>query len=152
MVLHLSVEARGANDAHLFVAVRKFAEGREVGFEGSYGFPRDTVTKGWLKASLRRLAAGPAEVWRPVHPYDAPEPLRPGEAVPVATELLPSATRFRRGDVLRLDVQGRWFFHRNPLRGQFPAAYQASPPGTVLLHCGGATAAHLLVPVIPAAT
>lgn len=86
-----------------------------------------------------------------MHPFDTFEPLQPGQVVPVEIELLPSATIFRRGDVLRLDVQGRWFFHRDPLRGQFPAAYQPSPPGAVVLHVGGGYDAHLLVPGIPAA-
>ena len=77
--------------------------------------------------------------------------MRAGEIVPVEIELLPSATVFRRGEVLRLDVQGRWFFSRNPLVGQFPTAYEASRPGVAVLHCGGAYDARLLVPVIPAA-
>jgi predicted acyl esterase len=41
--------------------------------------------------------------------------------------LLPSATFFRRGEQLRLVVQGRWFSIRNPLFGQFPAAYERGP-------------------------
>lgn len=151
MALRLHVKARGADDIHLFIAVRLFRHGREVTFEGSYGFPYDVVTKGWLKASLRRLDAAHSASWRPEHPYDAPEPLQPGEVVPVTIELLPSAAHLRRGEMLRLDVQGRWFFRRNPLCGQFPAAYQASPSGTVVLHYGGAADAHVLVPVVPAA-
>jgi predicted acyl esterase len=149
MKLRLHVEVRGADDVHLFVAVRKLRHGAEVPFEGSYGFPFDTVTKGWLKASLRRLDESRSEAWRPVHTFDRSEPLRPGQVVPVEIELLPSATRFRRGDALRLDVQGRWFFSRNPFRGQFPVAYEPSPSGVVALHCGGRFDAHLLVPAIP---
>ena len=144
MKLRLHVEVQGADDAYLFAGVRKFRGGHEVGFEGSYGFPYDVVSKGWLKAS-HRLDAERSEPWRPVHPHDVPEPLPPGEIVPVDIELLPSATLFRAGEVLRLDVQGRWFFPRNPLRGQFPAAYEPSPPATAVLHCGGPHDAHLLV-------
>jgi len=64
---------------------------------------------------------------------------------------MPSSTLFRRGDVLRLDVKGRWLFPRDPLRGQFPAAYKPSPAGTAVLHCGGPFDARLLVPLISAA-
>lgn len=55
MKLRLYLEVQGADDVHLFAGVRKFRGGRHVGFEGSYGFPSDMVTKGWLKASMRRL-------------------------------------------------------------------------------------------------
>lgn len=148
MKLRLHVEVRGADDFFLFAAVRKIRDGAEVGFEGSYGFPFDTVTKGWLKASHRRLDERGSEPWRPVHTHDAVELLRPGQIVPIEIELLPSATVFQRGDVLRLDVQGRWFFPRDPLRGQFPAMYESSPAGTAVLHLGGDHDAYLLAPVI----
>jgi predicted acyl esterase len=151
MKLRLHVEVRNADDVYLFTAVRKLQDGEEVTFEGSYGFPFDTVAKGWLKASHRRLDEGRSEPWRPVHPHDVSEPLAPRQVVPAEIELLPSSTRFRRGEVLRLDVQGRWFFPRDPFRGQFPAAYEPSPPGTAVLRCGGAYDAHLLAPVIAAA-
>lgn len=151
MKLRLHVEVRGADDVYVFVGVRKLHNGRAVGFEGSYGFTRDLVTRGWLKASQRRLNERRSQPWLPVHTYDVREPLRPGEVVPVEVELLPSATFFRRGDVLELDIQGRYFFSRNPLFGQLLAAYEPSPPATAVLHCGGAHDAHLLVPVIPSA-
>jgi predicted acyl esterase len=147
MALRLHVQVQGADDVSLFAGVRKLRNGRHVGFEGSYGFTRDMVTHGMQKASLRRLDATRSEPFRPVHPFTDPEPLRNGEVVPVEIELLPSATRFRRGDVLRLDVQGRWFFRRNPLRGQFPAAYEPSAPATVCLHLGGGYDARLVVPM-----
>lgn len=149
MKLCLHVEARGADDLVLFAGVRKLREGREIVFEGSYGFGRDLVTRGWLKVSHRRLDEARSEPWQPWLRHDQAQKLAPGEVVPVEIELLPSATLFRKGDVLRLDVQGRYFYKRNPLVGQFPAAYEASPPATAVLHLGGAHDAHLLVPMIP---
>ena len=142
------VEVRGADDVHLFVGVRKLRGGRHVVFEGSYGFGYYMVTRGWLKVSLRRLGEEHPEPWRPVHPYDTREPLRAGEVVPVEIELRLSSTLFRRGEVLRLDVQGHQFFRTNPLFGQFPAGYKRSPGGTGVLHCSGEWDPHLLVPVI----
>jgi predicted acyl esterase len=67
----------------------------------------------------------------------------------VDISLLPSATLFRKGEQLRLVVQGRWFSARNPLLGQFPAAYERGPRGSCVLHCGGEHGARLRVPVIP---
>ena len=149
MALRLFVEARGAEDVYLFVGVQKLRAGRVVPFEGSYGYGFDRVTTGWLKASLRKLNSTRSTPWRPVHTYDEFQPLKPSEVVPVDISLSPSATFFRRGDQLRLDVQGRWFSIRNPLFGQFPAAYEAGPRGSCVLHCGGEHGARLRIPLIP---
>jgi uncharacterized protein len=88
-------------------------------------------------ASHRVLDPLLSEPWWPVHTDEAEQRLVPGEIVSVDLALLPSATRFRRGDVLRLDLQGHWFFPHDPIRGQFPAGYEPSPPGICVLHCGG---------------
>ncbi len=146
MKLRLFVELVGANDAHLFVAVRKIANGRNIVFEGSFGFGYDVVSRGWLRVALRRVDAASSEPYRPVLPFDHEEPLKPGEIAAVDIELLPSATLFRRGETLCLDVQGHWFWRRNALFGTFPGDYAPSAPGTVVLHTGAEHAAHLLVP------
>jgi len=83
----------------------------------------------------------------PVSRHDVAEPLPPGEIVPLDVELLPSATFFRAGDVLRLDVQARPLFTRNILLGQFPADYARSSSATVLLHVGRRHEAYLVVPL-----
>jgi uncharacterized protein len=149
MALRLFVEVRGAEDAYLFVGVQKLRTGHVVPFEGSYGYGFDRVSTGWLKASLRKLDPARSTPWRPVHTYDEFQPLKPSEVVPVDIALLPSATFFRRGEELRLDVQGRWFTTRNPLFGQFPATYEDGPRGSCVLHCGGEHGARLRIPVIP---
>lgn len=115
MTLRLEAETTGV--LCLFVGVRKLRGGREVVFEGSYGFGRDLVTRGFL-----RLRSGSAEV-----------------------ELLPSSTLFRAGEVLRVELQGRYFFRRHPLLGQFPAGYQVSDPGLLRVH-----RAELVVPMVKA--
>jgi predicted acyl esterase len=75
--------------------------------------------------------------------------LKEGEISSVDITLLPSATVFRKGEQLRLVVQGRWFSTRNPLLGQFPAAYERGPRGTCVLHCGGEHGARQRIPIIP---
>lgn len=146
MALRLFVELEACRDAHLFVSVRKISNERDVVFEGTTGFGFDVVTKGWARVALRRLDAERSEPHRPVLPLDREEFLAPGEIAPVTIELLPSATLFRRGETLRLDVQGRWFWRRNPFFGMFPFDYAASSAGTVVLHVGADRPAHLLVP------
>ncbi|HTP25114.1 MAG TPA: CocE/NonD family hydrolase [Anaeromyxobacteraceae bacterium] len=146
MKLKLWVELSGASDANLFVGVRKFEGNAVVGFEGTSGFGRDTVTKGWLRLAHRRLDSERSVPHHPVHPCDRAEPLAQGQICPVEIELLPSATFFRPGDALRLDVQGRFFWPRNPFFGMFPGAYAPSGPGTLTVHMGGEHDSHLLVP------
>ena len=82
-----------------------------------------------------------------MHTHTEEQPLAPGEIVPVDIELLPSATLFRAGDVLRFGVRGRWLFTRNPLTGQFAADYQRGPRTRCVLHTGGDHDSRLRVPL-----
>ena len=143
MALQLPLELRDTVDAHLFAGVRKLRNGREVLFEGSFGFASDMVTRGWHRAAHRELDQSLSTEILPVHRHDRPEPLRPGEVVPVHIALLPHATRFRKGERLRLELRGKWHYPRNPFYGQFPTGYQSSPPGTCVLHLNDE--AHLLL-------
>ena len=52
------------------------------------------------------------------------------------------------GEEIRLVLGGRWLHPRNPITGQFPAAYEPSPDCTVRVHCDGEPPPRLLVPVI----
>lgn len=147
MVLRLAVELHDAHDVSLFAGIRKLHEGRPVPFEGSFGFRGPLVTHGMRKASQRQVDETRSLPWLPVHTEDSFEPLRPGQIVPVDIALPPSATLFRAGDELQLEVRGRWFYVRNPLTGQFPAYYRKSPRGTCVLHFAPGYPSHLDVPV-----
>jgi predicted acyl esterase len=149
MSLRLFVEVHRSDDVNLFVGVEKW-RGREfVAFEGSYGFGRDRVTCGWLKASMRALDQKLSRPFEPVPRLDARNPLRPAQVVQVDIALGPSSTLFRAGEQLRLVVAGRWLWARNPLTGQFPAAYERGPRDNCTLHWGPDRDARLLVPAIP---
>ncbi len=149
MALHLHLQVHGAEDAFVFAGVRKVRAGVEVQFEGSYGFSGDMVSKGWQRAAHRALEPDLSTPAQPVHRHARAEPLAPGEIVPVALALRPHATRFRRGEQLRLEIRGRWHFPGDMLRGQFPAGYQRSPKGRWKLHTGGEFDAHLLIGTRP---
>jgi predicted acyl esterase len=146
MRLRLHASLQGANDINVFAGIRKVRDGKLVGFEGSYGFDRALVTFGMLKASLRAVDPDRSLPWLPCHPCDRFDPVRPGQIVPLDIELHPSATLFRRGEQLLLDIQGRWFFPTNPVLGQFPARYERSDRGTCVLHMGGQHDAALHLP------
>ena len=148
MVARLWVELHGCDDANLFVGVEKWRGGRFVGFEGSYGYGRDRVTTGWQRVALRAPDPALSQPWEPVAECTEPQPVAAGEVVAVDVALGPSATLFRAGEQLRLVVGGRWLCQRNPLTGQFPAAYANPPRGRVSVHWGPHYDAHLLIPEI----
>lgn len=145
--LRVEVSLAGCDDAILFAALRVWRAGRPVDFEGSYGWPHDFATHGTLRLSYRELEANLTLPGRPVPTYARRERLRAGEVVTARIALLPQATRLYADDVVELIVQGRWFFSPVPGIGQFPARYEASPPGRCTLHVGDQ--ARLLVPVLP---
>lgn len=149
MAVRLFVEVTGGDDVDLFVGVEKWRGSEYVPFEGSYGFGRDRVTTGWLRASMRALDEDGSRPFEPVPTFARRQPLGPGQVVPVDVPLGPSATLFRAGEQLRLVVAGRWLWPRNPLTGQFPAAYERGKPVECTLHWGAGRDAHLLVPIIP---
>lgn len=138
----------GGDDVDLFAGVEKWRGTRYVPFEGSYGFGRDRITTGWLRASLRALDPQRSRPFEPVPDFTAPDPLVPGQIVEVNVPLGPSATVFRAGEKLRLVVAGRWLWPRNPLTGQFPGAYRSLSRGSATLHWGPDREARLLVPVV----
>ena len=90
--------------------------GAEVTFEGSYGFSGDMVSKGWQRAAHRELDAELSTVEQPVYTHSRVSPLKPKEIVPIAIAMRPHATRLRKGDQLRLDIQGRWFYPKSKFR------------------------------------
>ena len=143
MALRLPIELQGVDDMNLFAGIRKFRRGQEILFEGSFGFARDIVSKGWQRAAHRELDAALATPAQPVHTHSRAEPLKPGETFALDIELRQHATRFLKGDVLCLEVRGTWFFARNPLSGQFPASYEPSLKGICVVHTGGSNEAFL---------
>lgn len=147
MKLQVYVEVEGCEDVNFFVGVRKYKDGEHIPFEGSYGFGLDIVSKGWLKASLRKVDRGASEPWEPKHTFDVQDPLKPKEIVRLEIGLLPSATLFQKGDVLRLDIQGHPFFKQNILLSQ-PGTYETSLPGRCIIHSGKTHNSHLLVPIV----
>lgn len=146
MVLKLYIEVKDASDACIFAGMRKIRNGKQVVFEGSYGFGYDLVTKGWQKASLRQVDKEKSKPWSPQHDFAVKQPLQPQQSVELEFSLLPSATFFKQGDILRLDIQGRWFFPKNlVLYG--PAYYEKSSTGTCVIYSGGDCDSHLLLPL-----
>ena len=147
MKLKLWVEADGADDMDLFVAVQKFdRQGRHVGFPLYNALEDGPVAMGWLRVSHRELdreRSTPEQPWL-LHRRELK--LKRGEIVPVEIEIWPSGTRFAAGETLRVVVQGSDIYH-------YPGAGYGHPRtlnrGRHILHTGGKYDSHLLIPIIP---
>ena len=146
MRLRVPVSVDGP-DLTLFAGIRKVHHGREVVFEGSYGFTEDIVTRGWLRASHRGVDDARSTPWEAHHPHTCAEPIPPGETVELDLTLMPSATRFAADDVMVLELRDRWFFPNNPITGQWPAVYQRSKRQRWSVHTGSPASATLTIPI-----
>ena len=145
MALYLHMEIRDATDALLFAGLRKLSNGSEVTFGGSYGFSGDMVSKGWQRAAHRERDVELSTPEQPVYTQSAVKPLQHGEIVPLAIAMRPHATRLRKGDQMRLDLQGQWFYPKSKFGGQFPASYEKSAKASCTFHTGAEHPAYLLV-------
>jgi hypothetical protein len=134
----------------LFVTIRNVdSEGNDVNCIGTIG-DAVPVTKGWLRASHRKLDPDRSLPCRPYHAHDELQPLIPGEIVPLDVEIWPTSMIFETGHRLALDLQSHdgvgssLFTHSDPVDRD-----RALLEGTNTMHTGGASASWLLLPIIP---
>jgi predicted acyl esterase len=160
------VASSATEDADLFLVVRVFAPDlAEVTFPGNID-PHTPVAQGWLRASHRKLDPVRSLPYRPYHPHDSREPLRPGEPVELDIEIWPTCVVVPAGYRLGLSVRGTDYVYpgepvrlsnvKRPLTGCGP--YNHDEPrdrpsdvfgGAVTLHLDPSRPSFLLVPVIP---
>jgi len=150
MKLRLWVEAAGADDMDLFVAIQKLErDGTYVPFV-FYAMNEDgPVALGWLRASHRELDLARSRPEQPFHPHTREERLRPGEAVAVEIEIWPSSTLFRAGQQLRVVVQGSDVMDHGIPNAPFARHENTRNRGVHVIHTGGPYDSYLLVPAIP---
>ena len=149
MKLRLWIEARGARDADLFVAVEKLdSDGRRVPFTFMSEFDDGPVALGWLRVSHRELDLARTTADQPWHLHRRELLLEEGEIVPVDIEILPSSTSFEAGETLQLVVQGRDIYRFPDVRHTQEHG-DTRNAGSHILYSGGRYDSHLLVPVIP---
>jgi putative CocE/NonD family hydrolase len=146
IVLNVWVSSTG-KDADIFATLRNIGpDGKDVPEMGQQGEPLDCVTKGWLRASHRKLDPAKSLPYRPYHAHDERWWLKPGEAVECQVEIWATSMVFRKGHRIRLDISpadgvGTQHF------SHFHADYNQGAETT--LHAGGDKASYLLLPVIP---
>ena len=98
-----------------------------------------------MRVSQRELDAKLSTPWQPVQKFRGEKKLKAGEIVPVEIALLPSSTLFRKGESLRLYIQGY-----APVAGH-PLLYYdwLINKGRHVIYTGGAYDSYLQIPVIP---
>ncbi len=157
------------SDADLFLVFRVFTPDlREVVFMGAID-PYTPIAQGWLRASHRKLDPKLTTEYRPYHTHDEPQPLAPGEVVPLDIELWPTSIVVPAGHRIALTVRGRDYEwqkstgaklsnFKNELRGCGPFLHDdprdrpaAIFGGRTTLHAGPGRESFILVPVVPAA-
>jgi len=147
IVLNLWVSST-AEDMDIFATIRNIGpDGKDVCEVGQRGEPLAAVTKGWLRASHRKLDRQRSLPYRPYHAHDERWWLKPGEIVECQVEIWPTSIVIGKGHKLRLDI--------SPVDGvgsshftHYHADYNTGAKSTI--YSGGDRASYLLVPIIPA--
>jgi predicted acyl esterase len=131
----------------IYATIRNIGpDGKDVCEVGQRGEPVACVTKGWLRASHRKLDKALSLPYRPYHAHDERWWLKPDEVVECQVEIWPTSMVFKKGHKLRLDVTPRdgaasgHFTHYN-------ADYNAGAMNS--LYSGGDKLSWLMLPVIP---
>jgi predicted acyl esterase len=147
IVLKLWVSST-SEDMDIFATIRNIGpDGKDVCEVGQHGQPVPCVTKGWLRASHRKLDPERSLPYRPYHAHNERLWLKPNEPVECDIEVWPTSMVFGKGHKLRIDIQPRDGVGSTPYN-HYPAAYNTNGENTV--HTGGRMASYLLLPVIPA--
>jgi predicted acyl esterase len=149
LVLNLWVSSTG-KDVDIFATLRNIGpDGKDLLEMGQQGEPLQCLTKGWLRASHRKLDPEQSLPYRPYHAHNERQWLNAGEAVECQVEIWPTSIVLRKGHKLRLDIspadgvgtQHFTHFHADYNQGQ-----------TATIYSGGERPSYLLLPVIPAKT
>jgi predicted acyl esterase len=153
-------------DADLFLVLRVFApDGREIVFQGALD-PHTPIAQGWLRASHRKLDPELSTEYRPYHPHDGVEPLKPGEVYGLEAEIWPTCIVVPAGYRIALTIRGKDYEYSgegaqlgtvgNLMRGCGPFLHDDPEDrpaeiygGKVTLYAGGERESYVLLPVIP---
>ncbi|WP_245431034.1 CocE/NonD family hydrolase [Rhodoplanes roseus] len=144
--------ASSTTDMDIFAVLRAFGpDGSEVIFDGAH--ERTPVSRGWLRASHRRLDPMRSRPYRPVHAHDRIETLEPGRSYAVDIEIWPTSLMLPKGYRLVLTLMGHDFEYPGlPGRMRHDHPQDRGRPefsGTCTILTGGTQASTLLLPIIP---
>jgi len=129
--------------------------GREINF--ATNFDPIPISQGWLRVALRKLDAARTSNWQPVHSFDEPQPLKPGEVVEALVEVWPTAVFLPKGSRLALILSGQdykgtgrpgssnsgFFLHNDPVDRPLDKY-----DGEHTIHTGGGRECWIQLPVL----
>lgn len=146
IVLNLWISST-SEDADIFATIRNIdPAGEDVCEVGQQGGSVPCVTKGWLRASHRKLDPARSLPYRPYHAHDERWWLTPDEPVECQVEIWPTSMVFRAGHRLRLDIGPVDGIGSGPYT-HVHADYHDGARNTI--YAGQGTPSYLLLPVIP---
>jgi predicted acyl esterase len=153
-------------DADVFAVLRVFTpDMKEVVFHGALD-PHTPIGQGWLRASHRKLDPALTKPYRPYHTHDEKEPLKPGQAVELDVEIIPTSIVVPPGYRLALTLRGKDYEYPGPPGvlsnmkypmtgcGPFTHTDKKDRPARIFdgvntLHISPKKAPYILLPVIP---
>ena len=146
IVLNLWVSS-SSEDMDIFATLRHIdSKGKDVPEVGQRGEPCECVTKGWLRASHRKLDRQKSLPYRPYHAHNERWPLKKGEVVECQVEVISTCIVIKKGHKLRLDI-GPKDGHGSAHFTHYHADYNDGALHTI--HSGKDKPSYLLLPVIP---
>ena len=146
MGLTVWISTDEGTDVDVFVVIRKRdPTGAVVPFYGYNGYIHDGVAKGWLRGSHRQLDETRSRPERPFQAHRAIEPVDPGEPTQMTVEIWPSATHFKAGSELVVEIVGHDADRYPVLRHK-----AVVNRGTHTVHTGATTPSALVMPVVSA--
>jgi hypothetical protein len=142
-------------DADIFATLRLFApDGREIVFTGASD--TEPVTRGWLRASHRKLDESMSTPYRPYHSHDEIQKLEPGKPYRLDVEIWPTSIVCPPGHCLALTIQGR-DYEAPGVSGRILHNSEQDRPraefdGRTTILTGPGYESYLLLPHIPSTT
>lgn len=146
--------ASSTTDMDIFAVLRAFdPAGKEVVFVGAH--EPTPVSRGWLRASHRKLDPRRSLPYRPFLAHDDVQKLTPGELYTVDLEIWPTSLIYPKGYRLVLTLMGKDFEFKD-IPGRILHNHPEDRPmpefgGTHTIVTGGRYTSYLLLPVIPPA-
>ena len=147
IVLNLWVSST-SEDMDIFATLRNIGpDGKDVCEVGQHGQAIPCVTKGWLRASHRKLDEKRSLPYRPYHAHNERWWLKPNEPVECQVEVWSTSMVFAKGHRIRIDIQPRDGVGSAPYT-HYHADYNAGAENTI--YAGGRYPSYLMLPIIPA--
>ena len=159
MKVKLYLTPEDADDADIFVTLRKFdKDGEQIFFTGYDSPEYYPVANTSIRVSNRELDEKISTEYFPnlKLPMGGTAKVKPGEIVALDIAVLPTSTLFHAGETLRAEVSGAYrpgddvtYIYPALVKGTTPYYFHPLNEGKHTIHTGGENASYLLVPFVP---